>query len=58
MAGADPRGDRPVNRRLAQRPGGEVDQEPWRHSLMAVGHDPWRDAPEGFGARHLGIQRS
>jgi hypothetical protein len=32
-----------VNRRLAQRPADEVDQEPWRHSLMAVGHDPLRD---------------
>jgi hypothetical protein len=33
-----------INRRLSQRPADEVDQEPWRHSLMAVGHDPWRDA--------------
>lgn len=32
-----------INRRLDQRPADEVDQEPWRHSLMAVGHDPWRD---------------
>lgn len=32
-----------INRRLAQRPADEVDQEPWRHSLMAVGHDPLRD---------------
>jgi Protein of unknown function (DUF3140) len=32
-----------INRRRSQRPADEVDQEPWRHSLMAVGHDPWRD---------------
>jgi Protein of unknown function (DUF3140) len=32
-----------INLRVAQRPADEVDQEPWRHSLMAVGHDPWRD---------------
>lgn len=31
-----------INRRLDQRPADEIDQEPWRHSLMAVGHDPWR----------------
>ncbi|MDQ7909494.1 DUF3140 domain-containing protein [Phytohabitans sp. ZYX-F-186] len=32
-----------INRRLSQRPADDVDLEPWRHSLMAVGHDPWRD---------------
>ncbi|MFC0531272.1 DUF3140 domain-containing protein [Phytohabitans kaempferiae] len=32
-----------INRRLSQRPVDDADQEPWRHSLMAVGHDPWRD---------------
>ncbi|BCB90188.1 DUF3140 domain-containing protein [Phytohabitans suffuscus] len=34
-----------IDRRLSQRPTDGVDQEPWRHSLMAVGHDPWRDVP-------------
>ena len=32
-----------INRRVSQRPADDVDLEPWRHSLMAVGHDPWRD---------------
>ncbi|BCB77657.1 DUF3140 domain-containing protein [Phytohabitans flavus] len=32
-----------INRRRSQRPADDVDLAPWRHSLMAVGHDPWRD---------------
>ncbi|MBX9421413.1 DUF3140 domain-containing protein [Streptomyces lateritius] len=29
-----------VHRHLAQRPGGDVTDTPWRHSLMNWGHDP------------------
>jgi hypothetical protein len=29
-----------VARHLAQRPGGDVSQTPWRYSLMNWGHDP------------------
>lgn len=29
-----------VHRHLAQRPGGDVTETPWRHSLMNWGHDP------------------
>jgi hypothetical protein len=29
-----------VNRHLAQRPGGDVEDTRWRHSLMNWGHDP------------------
>lgn len=32
-----------INRRVSQRPAGDADQEAWRHSLMTLGHDPWRD---------------
>lgn len=29
-----------INRHLAQRPGGDVTDTPWRYSLMNWGHDP------------------
>jgi len=29
-----------VHRHLAQRPSGDVEQTPWRYSLMNWGHDP------------------
>ena len=29
-----------VNRHLAQRPSGDVENTPWRYSLMNWGHDP------------------
>lgn len=29
-----------VNRHLAQRPSGDVEDTPWRYSLMNWGHDP------------------
>ncbi|MFI9812833.1 DUF3140 domain-containing protein [Saccharothrix variisporea] len=29
-----------VHRHLAQRPGGDVEDTPWRYSLMNWGHDP------------------
>jgi uncharacterized protein DUF3140 len=29
-----------VHRHLAQRPSGDVEHTPWRHSLMNWGHDP------------------
>lgn len=29
-----------VHRHLAQHPGGDVENTPWRHSLMNWGHDP------------------
>ncbi len=29
-----------VHRHLAQRPGGDVEDSRWRHSLMNWGHDP------------------
>lgn len=32
-----------VNRHLAQRPDGDVDDSRWRYSLMNWGHDPLRD---------------
>ncbi|MFE4599965.1 DUF3140 domain-containing protein [Kitasatospora indigofera] len=31
-----------VERHLAQRPGGDVTETTWRHSLMNWGHDPLR----------------
>jgi hypothetical protein len=31
-----------VNRHLAQRPGGDVQDSKWRYSLMNWGHDPLR----------------
>lgn len=31
-----------VSRHLAQRPSGDVENTPWRHSLMNWGHDPLR----------------
>lgn len=33
-----------VHRHLAQRPDGDVEETPWRHSLMNWGHDPMRKA--------------
>lgn len=32
-----------VHRHLAQRPNGDVEHTPWRHSLMNWGHDPNAD---------------
>ena len=32
-----------VARHLAQRPGGDVTDTTWRHSLMNWGHDPLKD---------------
>lgn len=32
-----------VHRHLAQRPDGDVEDTPWRHSLMNWGHDPNAD---------------
>jgi hypothetical protein len=29
-----------IHRHLAQRPGGDITDTPWRHSLMNWGHDP------------------
>ena len=29
-----------VHRHLAQRPSGDVEDTPWRYSLMNLGHDP------------------
>jgi hypothetical protein len=29
-----------VHRHMAQRPGGDVEDSPWRYSLMNWGHDP------------------
>nr|WP_232068858.1 DUF3140 domain-containing protein [Mycobacterium mantenii] len=29
-----------AKRHLAQRPHGEIDERPWRYSLMNCGHDP------------------
>jgi Protein of unknown function (DUF3140) len=31
-----------ISRHLAQRPGGDVEESPWRYSLMNWGHDPLR----------------
>ena len=32
-----------IHRHLAQRPGGDVTNTPWRYSLMNWGHDPLAD---------------
>ncbi|MEX1024398.1 MAG: DUF3140 domain-containing protein [Planctomycetota bacterium] len=32
-----------VHRHLAQRPQGDVEETPWRYSLMNWGHDPLKD---------------
>jgi hypothetical protein len=32
-----------VNTRLANRPPNGVQDDPWRHSLMTLGHDPLHD---------------
>ncbi|QEH38436.1 hypothetical protein OJF2_70370 [Aquisphaera giovannonii] len=32
-----------VHRHLAQRPDGDVEETPWRYSLMNWGHDPAKD---------------
>lgn len=32
-----------VNRHLAQRPDGEIEDTAWRYSLMNWGHDPLKD---------------
>jgi hypothetical protein len=32
-----------VHRHLAQHPGGDVAETPWRYSLMNWGHDPLKD---------------
>ncbi|WP_165233830.1 DUF3140 domain-containing protein [Aquisphaera insulae] len=29
-----------VHRHLAQKPGGDIEETPWRYSLMNWGHDP------------------
>ena len=33
-----------VHRHLAQRPEGDIDETPWRYSLMNWGHDPAKKA--------------
>lgn len=33
-----------VHRHLAQRPDGDVEETPWRYSLMNWGHDPLKEA--------------
>lgn len=33
-----------VHRHLAQRPGGDIEETPWRYSLMNWGHDPLKKA--------------
>ena len=32
-----------VHRHLAQRPSGDVEETPWRYSLMNWGHDPMKE---------------
>lgn len=32
-----------INRHLSQRPDGDVEDTPWRYSLMNWGHDPLKD---------------
>ncbi len=33
-----------VHRHLAQRPEGDIEETPWRYSLMNWGHDPLKKA--------------
>ena len=40
-----------VHRHMAQRPEGEIEGTPWRHSLMNWGHDPMKKPKAGRKAK-------